>query len=128
MGDLKGVSNFKHSDLTGQIINAFYEVYNTLGFGFLEKVYENALKHELEKRGFKVEQQAKIQVSYDKVIVGDYFADLMVDNIVIVEIKTAKTIDEAHKAQLLNYLRATSKPVGLVLNFGPSPQVSRRVN
>lgn len=121
-------TQYKHSELTSQIINAFYLVYNTLGYGFLEKVYEKALIHELTKRGFQVAAQVPIKVYYDGVIVGDYFADLLVNDIVIVELKTAEAISDAHKAQLVNYLKATGKEVGLIFNFGPTPQISRKVN
>ena len=118
---------FKHKDLTDKIINAFYKVYNTLGYGFLEKVYENALAHELRKRGFKVVQQAPIHVNYDGVIVGEYYADLVVNDAVILELKSVEAILDDHKAQLLNYLKATDIDVGLALNFGPRPQISRKV-
>ena len=118
---------YKHKELTEKIIGAFYQVYNTLGYGFLEKVYENALAHELRKRGFQVKQQFPIKVNYDGVIVGDYFADLIVNESVILDLKAVEIILEEHKAQLLNYLKATSIDVGLLLNFGPKPQVARRV-
>jgi len=119
--------DYKHSDLTQQIIAAFYQVFNTLGYGFLEKVYENALAYELEKRGFTVATQVPINVYYDGVIVGEYFADLLVNDQVIVELKSAATIAPQHEAQLINYLKATNMEVGLVLNFGPKPQVKRKV-
>ncbi|GAB4578014.1 MAG: GxxExxY protein [Anaerolineales bacterium] len=119
---------YKHSELTSAIINAFYVVYNTLGYGFLEKVYEKALIHELTKRGFQVAAQVPIKVYYDGVIVGEYFADLIVNDILIIELKTTEFISDAHKAQLINYLKATGKEIGLILNFGPEPQISRKVN
>ena len=122
----KGVA-YKHSELTSAIINAFYQVYNTLGYGFLEKVYENALAHELRKRGFYVIQQAPIKVYYDGVIVGEYYADLLVNGLVIVELKAAEAIAPEHEAQLLNYLKATDIEVGLLLNFGPEPQIRRKI-
>jgi GxxExxY protein len=118
---------YPHSELTAQILKAFYYVYNTLGHGFLEKVYENALVIALRNMGLQVEQQAPITVYFQGQPVGEYFADLVVEGCVIVEIKAADDICEAHKAQLLNYLRAARIPVGLVLNFGPKPRVSRRV-
>jgi GxxExxY protein len=118
---------YKHSTLTSAIINAFYRVYNQLGYGFLEKVYENALAHELRKRDHHVEQQAPIDVHYDGISVGVYFADLCVDHTVIVEIKVAETLVAAHEAQSLNYLKATRADVGLLLNFGPQPQVKRKI-
>jgi GxxExxY protein len=119
--------NYKHSELTNAIINAFYHVYNTLGYGFLEKVYENALAYELRKRGYRVCQQAPIAVRYDGVVVGEYFADLGVEDAVIVELKAAKAIVPEHEAQLINYLKATDIDVGLLLNFGPQPQVRRKI-
>ncbi len=119
--------HYKHQALTGEIINAFYKVYNTLGFGFLEKVYENALAMELRSRGMKVAQQQTLTVYYNGKPVGNYVADLIVNDLVILEIKSAETIVEAHEAQLLYYLRATEMEVGLVLNFGPKPQISRKV-
>ena len=116
-----------HDNITEQVIKAFYEVYNTLGYGFLEKVYENAMALELQKVGLKVVQQAPIHLFYNGQIVGDYFADLLIEEKVIVELKSAKSISNEHIAQLLNYLKATSLEVGLILNFGPKPQVKRKV-
>jgi GxxExxY protein len=118
---------FKHQDLTKEIISAFYKVYNTLGYGFLEKVYENALSLELQKRGLKVTQQAPVTVFYDGEPVGHYVADMVINDLVILEIKSAEAIIKAHEAQLLNYLRATNIEVGLVLNFGPKPDISRKI-
>ena len=118
---------YKYSDLTSAIIGAFYDVYNELGYGFLEKVYENALVHELRKRGFRVQQQTPIDVTYDNLMVGQYFADLLVNEAVILELKAAKGIAEEHEAQLLDYLKATEIEVGLILNFGPKPQVKRKI-
>lgn len=117
----------KHSDLTEQIIGAFFTVYNELGFGFSESVYENAMFIELEKRGLEVEKQKPIQVFYNGRIVGQYFADLLVNKAVILELKAVRQILKVHEAQLLNYLKATSYEVGLVLNFGLSPEHSRKV-
>jgi len=116
----------KHRELTERIIGAYYTVYNNLGYGFLEKVYENAMVAELEKQGLPVEQQKRIQVYYDGIIVGDYFADLVIEGKIIAELKTADMISEAHKAQLINYLRATTCEVGFVFNFGPEPEYARR--
>lgn len=118
---------YKHSELTRAIINAFYQVYNTLGYGFLEKVYENALIHELRKRGYKVIQQSSIEVYYDGVIIGEYYADLLVNGSVILELKSAESISKQHEAQLINYLKASNIDVGLVLNFGPKPEVRRKI-
>ena len=109
------------------MINSFYTVYNTLGYGFLEKVYENALIHELKKRGLRVQQQMPIHVYYDGELVGEYFADLLVEDKVILELKAAEDIAAQHKAQLLNYLKATEIEVGLLLNFGPEPKFARKI-
>ncbi len=116
-----------YADLTEQILQAFYTVYNTLGYGFLEKVYENALALELRCLGLNVKQQAPIRVYYRGQVVGEYFADLVVEGKVILELKAVESIAPAHEAQLVNYLRATGIPVGLLLNFGPKPQFRRRV-
>ena len=116
-----------HEEITGAIIKAFYTVYNTLGYGFLEKVYENALVYELTKLGLKVCQQMPIKVYYAGQLVGEYFADLVVEGCVIVEIKAAESLHPAHAAQLLNYLKATEIEVGLLLNFGPKPEFARRI-
>jgi GxxExxY protein len=121
------MSDLKHSDVTGEIIRGFYEVNNALGFGFLEKVYENALALELRSRGLDVIQQKPISVYYKSVIVGEYFADLLVNGVVLVELKAAAKIIEAHEAQLLNYLRATDIEVGLLLNFGEKPDHKRKI-
>jgi GxxExxY protein len=120
-------SKYLHTELTKNIIRCYYKVYNTLGYGFLEKVYEKALKKELEKAGHIVESQKPIKVYYDNEIVGDYFADLVVDNKVILELKAAEAIVVEHEVQLLNYLRATDIEVGLLFNFGKEPQFARRV-
>lgn len=104
--------------LTEAIIGCAMKVSNTLGVGFLEKVYENALVVELRKSGLVAEQQRCIAVTYEGIIVGDYIADIVVDGRVIIEVKAAKAIDEIHQAQLLNYLKATGVKIGLILNFG----------
>jgi GxxExxY protein len=116
----------KHSDITGKIIGAFFAVYNQLGYGFSEKVYENALAIELRKLGLDVQQQAPIKVFFDGHSVGEYFVDILVNQLVIVELKSVKTISEDHEAQLLNYLKATWIEVGLLLNFGPQVQHIRK--
>jgi len=120
------MNKLKHSEITDKIIKSFYQVYNTLGYGFLEKVYENALIIELKKLGLNAIAQHPIQVYYDNAVVGDYFADILVENAVIIEIKAAKTINLEHEAQLLNYLKATQLEVGLILNFGPKAEFSRK--
>lgn len=118
--------NIKHKELTDRIIGIFYKVYNKLGYGFLEKIYEKAMVIELEKEGIPVESQFPIQVNYDGVVIGEYFADMLVDSKVIVEIKAAREIVAEHEAQLLNYLKATNIEVDLLLNFGPKPQFERK--
>jgi GxxExxY protein len=118
---------YKHSEITKKIIACFYSVYNKLGYGFLEKVYENALRIELVKNGLDVVQQKPIQVWYENELIGEYFADIVVNNLVIVELKASANLSKEHEAQLLNYLKATSYEVGLLLNFGPQPQQVRRV-
>ena len=104
--------------ITEKIIGAAYTVSNTLGAGFLEKVYENALRIELRKIGLNVEQQYPVTVYYYNEIVGEYYTDLYVNNEIIIELKSVKNIEEIHKAQLLNYLKATGKKYGLLINFG----------
>ena len=121
------MEKYLHQELTSEIIAAFYKVYNTLGFGFLEKVYENALKYELEKMRFKVDKQKPITVYYNDLTVGEYFADLIVENKVIIELKAAETLIEEHELQLINYLKATDIEVGLLLNFGKNPEIRRKI-
>lgn len=116
-----------HADLTQGIINAFYDVYNELGRGFLEKVYQNALAIELISRGFIVETQKRIDVFYKGEQVGEYYADIVVNDKVILELKAAECLVEAHEWQLLNYLKATHIEVGLLLNFGSKPEFRRKV-
>ena len=118
--------DFKHKELTDKIINIFYRVYNKLGYGFLEKVYENAMIIELEKEGILAVSQSAISVSYEGKIIGEYYADILVDNKVIVEIKAIKHLVEENEAQLLNYLKATNMEVGLLLNFGTKPDFKRK--
>lgn len=121
------ITNYLHSEISKKILKAYYNVYNTLGFGFLEKVYENAMMIELNKLELNCNQQKHIDVFYDDKKVGDYFADIIVENKIIIELKVAETIVDEHEAQLVNYLRATEIEVGLLLNFGKSPQHKRRV-
>jgi GxxExxY protein len=116
----------KLSNLTGEIIGAFFNVYNQLGYGFSEKVYENALVLELRKIGLDVQQQAPLTVIYNGQVVGEYFADLLVNQLVIVELKAVTDLCEEHEAQLLNYLKASTIEVGLLLNFGPKPRHIRK--
>lgn len=119
--------NFKHSDITEKIIKAFYNVYNVLGYGFLEKVYENALSLELRKADLYGELQKQIKVYYDNQEVGLYYADVIVEDLVIVEIKAAEALCDEHECQLINYLKATDIEVGLLLNFGKKPEFKRKV-
>jgi GxxExxY protein len=120
--------DLKHKDITDKILNAFYKiVYPELGYGFLEKVYENALSIALQEMELVVQQQEMITVLFQGNVVGEYFADLVVENVVIVELKAVSQIKREHEAQLLNYLRATPYEVGLLLNFGPKPEFRRKV-
>jgi GxxExxY protein len=114
------------NDLTQTIIGCAYKVHNALGPGFLEKVYENALRIELERAGLKVKQQEPINVMYGGEIVGEYFADLWVDGRVVVELKANLTLAKEHEVQLVNYLAATGIADGLLINFGSSVQVRRK--
>ncbi len=119
--------NYKHTDITEKIIKAFYIVYNTLGFGFLEKVYENAMFIELRNMGLFVEKQRRVKVFYEGQEVGDYFADLIVDEKVIIELKASEALCEVHEFQLINYLKATEIEVSLLLNFGKKPEFKRKI-
>lgn len=114
------------NDLTYEINGAVYEVSRVLGHGFLEKVYEKALLVELRNRGVKAENQVPIKVNYKGAIIGEYVADLVVENRIVVELKCVKDLDKAHEAQLLNYLKATGLPVGLLVNFSPHKAVVKR--
>ena len=118
----------QHKELTDKILHAFFKiVYAQLGYGFLEKVYENALALALQSMGLGVQQQKRIEVYFQGCVVGEYFADLVVEDVIILEIKAAKRIIRDHEAQLLNYLRSTPYEVGLLLNFGPKPDFRRKV-
>ena len=117
------------NQLTEKVIGCAYTVTNALGSGFLEKVYENALAVELRKQGLNFEQQQEIKVKYDNVIVGNYMADLLVEGMLIIELKAVRSLDQNHTAQCLNYLRATGLKVCLLLNFGnPKLQIKRFSN
>ncbi len=118
---------YKYSDITEKIIKASYEVHNNLDYGFLEKVYENSLAIELRNVGLNVKQQKPIKVLYKGELVGDYVADLMVEDKVIVEIKSVSKLEQVHGVQLVNYLKATGKEVGLLINFGKSVEVKRKI-
>ena len=118
---------YKHKELTGEIINAAHTVHNKLGYGFLERVYHKSLFIELSKRGYSVEFEKQIEVHYDNQVVGEFVADLLVESKVVVEVKAADKYANVFEAQLLNYLKATRLEVGLIINFGPSVEVKRMV-
>jgi len=116
----------KYKELTEKVIKIFYKVYNTLGYGFLEKIYENAMIIEFRKAGIPAVSQSPIKVVYEDELVGEYYADILVDDKVIVEIKATRALALEHEAQLLNYLKATDIEVGLLMNFGPKPEIKRK--
>ncbi|MEZ4663504.1 MAG: GxxExxY protein [Caldilineaceae bacterium] len=118
---------FLHNKTTSNVINAFFTVYNALGYGFAEKVYQNAMILELNRLGLTVAKEHPINVYYHREIVGTFFADLLVDNVVIVELKAVKELAPEHSAQLLNYLKGSIFEVGLLLNFGPEAIFQRKV-
>jgi len=115
-----------HKELSNKIISVFYDVYNELGYGFLEKVYENALYNELIARGMYCKKQQPIKVFYKDIEVGSYYADIIVEDKIILELK-ASALCEEHEYQLLNYLKATDIEVGLLLGFGKEPVFKRKV-
>ena len=119
--------NYIHSDITEKIIKEAYCVYNILGYGFLEKVYEKAMFKRLNDLNIKVKKQEPINVYFEQELVGEYFADLIVENKVIVELKAVSTLNNRHEVQLVNYLRATEIEVGLLINFGEKLKIIRRV-
>ena len=112
------MTEFKHGEITEKIIGAAYEVYRVLGYGFLERVYQRAMKVELESQGLKTELEPQVKVEFKGIIVGDYRSDLLVEEKVMVEIKTSKHYRAEHEALLLNQLKGTKKEVGLLVNFG----------
>ena len=116
-----------HEELSNKILKAFYTVYNTLGYGFLEKVYENAMLIELRKMNLNCSNQLPIKVYYDKQKVGDYFADIIVEDLIIVELKAMEGIAKEHENQLINYLKATEIEIGLLFNFGEKPEFKRKI-
>jgi GxxExxY protein len=121
------MQDIKYKELTEKIIKIFYKVYNKLGYGFLEKVYENAMIIEFGKEGIQAVAQSSIKVSYEDEVIGEYYADILADDRVIVEIKATRTLASEHEAQLLNYLKATDIEVGILLNYGPKPEIKRKV-
>jgi len=116
-----------HQEITDAIIKAYYDVYNELGYGFLEKVYQNAMYVELKHRGFRVDAQKQIKVYYKGNEVGEYYSDLVINDLVILELKANEVLAYENELQLLNYLRATDKEVGLLLNFGKSAEFKRLI-
>lgn len=121
-------NNYLYSEITDKIIREAYHVYNTLGYGFLEKVYENSMMKKLEDCGLKAEQQKPIKVIFENKIVGEYFADIIVENKIIIELKAIESLNPTHEIQLLNYLKATNIEVGLLINFGKKIEIRRKVN
>lgn len=124
---MSNYENYKHSDLTSKIIKASYHVYDYFGFGFLESVYEKALAIQLKKEGFKVVKQQPIKVYFEGTLVGDFRADLVVNDCVIIELKAVESIHPKHEVQLVNYLKSTEIEVGLVINFGEELKMKRKV-
>ena len=120
-------TDYLFKEETDGIIAAFYDVYNTLGYGFFERVHQNALYQELKRRGFKCEAQYKVKVYFKGQEIGEYFADILVNNHIILELKAVDSICNEHELQLINYLKATEIEVGLLLNFGEKPQVRRKL-
>ena len=121
------MNKYKHSEITEKIIAAAYAVHNQLGFGFLEKVYKNALMIELGNMSFKCQAEVPLKVFYQDKPVGEYFADIVVEDKIVVETKAVSKLDPAHEAQLVNYLKASGISVGLLINFGTSVEIKRRV-
>lgn len=116
-----------HKDITDTILKTFYEVYNELGYGFLEKVYQNSMYLELKNRGFEVDAQKQIKVHYKNIAVGEYYADLIVNQVVILELKASEILVYENELQLLNYLKATHIEIGLLLNFGKKAEFRRLI-
>jgi GxxExxY protein len=121
------MKTLKHQELSQKIIAAAYNVHNELGYGFLERVYKNALAIELEEAGLKCSREVPLKVSYHNRIVGDYYADIIVEDKIVVEVKAVNKLDSIHEVQLVNYLKATGLNVGLLINFGQSVEVKRRI-
>lgn len=119
--------NYMYTELTEKIIGCAFKVYNQLGAGFLEKIYENALAIELKDAGLSVQQQYPIKVYYNEIVIGDYIADIVVEDRVIIELKAVNSLAKAHEVQLVNYLKATKIEVGLLINFGDIISVKRKV-
>ena len=124
---IRADSKLLHSEITDKIISCAYDVYNQLGFGFSEKVYENAMMIKSAQRNLKAVQQAPINVYFESKLVGEYFADMFIEDKVLVELKAVSILSKAHEAQLMNYLKATGIKVGLLINFGDKLKIVRRV-
>jgi GxxExxY protein len=118
--------DFLHKEITDKTIKTFYKVYNELGYGFLEKVYENAMLFELRAMGLACEKQKPIPVFYQNIKVGEYFADIIINDCVVIELKAGSGLIEEHEFQLINYLKATHIEVGMLLNFGKEPVFRRK--
>ncbi|WP_395052341.1 GxxExxY protein [Flavobacterium sp.] len=121
------MANLLHKNITDAILKVYYEVFNELGYGFLEKVYQNAMYFELKSLGYKVEAQKQIKVYFKKQLVGEYYTDLLVEDKVFVELKATELLMNVHVAQIMNYLKATPIEVGLLLNFGEEPEFKRLI-
>ncbi len=119
------MNDLLHKEITKSILKIFYDVYNQLGYGFLEKVYQNAMYFELKSQGYKVEAQKQIKVYFKNQLVGEFYTDLLVEDSVILELKACECISSSHIAQLMNYLKSTQIQVGLLLNFGETPEFKR---
>ncbi len=128
MNFMKSEKNYKYSDLTEQIIKEAYHIFNSLGSGFMEKVYENALAIRLKKANLNIETQFPIKIYFENELIGEYIADIVVERKVIIELKAVKKLNSIHEVQLVNYLKATNMEVGLLLNFGEKLEIKRRVN
>nr|WP_315150122.1 GxxExxY protein [uncultured Flavobacterium sp.] len=121
------MSNLLYKEITDSILKAYYDVYNQLGYGFLEKVYQNAMYFELKSLGYKVEAQKPIKVYFKNQLIGEYYADLLIEDKVIVELKACELLMNVHVAQIMNYLKATEIEVGLLLNFGEDAEFKRMI-
>jgi len=121
------MSNLLYKEITDSILKAYYDVYNQLGYGFLEKIYQNAMYFELKSLGYKVEAQKPIKVYFKNQLIGEYYADLLIEDKVIVELKACELLMNVHVAQIMNYLKATEIEVGLLLNFGEDAEFKRMI-
>lgn len=119
------MTNLLHKKITDDILKVYYDIYNHLGYGFLEKVYQNAMYFELKAKGYKVEAQKQIRVYFKNQLIGEYYADLLIEDVIIIELKATECLMNVHVAQLMNYLKATKIEVGLLLNFGEDPEFKR---